>query len=143
MTCKDVATICGGLDEPVEGHSVAGRAPSISEVYVPTRGELCQDVPKTQQASDEASKAGVLGREACGSGYAFDVYLYRRWERTTARKASCLSRASSGEGGEAVVEVVVRGRRGAVRVPDDGGQRGDGAGSGNNMKAGRAAGYMP
>ena len=30
-----------------------------------------------QQAIDEAYKAGYLGKNACGSGYDFDVYLHR------------------------------------------------------------------
>ena len=61
----------------VEGCLVAGRATNANATYVHTRGEFFQDASRVQQAIDDAYRAGFLGTDACGSGYAFDVYLHR------------------------------------------------------------------
>ena len=45
--------------------------------YIYIRGEFYQEASHVQQAIDEAYKAGLIGKNACGSGYDFDVYLHR------------------------------------------------------------------
>ena len=61
----------------IEGCLVAGRAMNANAAYIYIRGEFFQEASHVQQAIDEAYKAGFLGKNACGSGYAFDVYLHR------------------------------------------------------------------
>lgn len=61
----------------VEGCLVAGRAMNATAAYIYIRGEFYQEASHVQQAINEAYKAGFLGKDACGSGMPFDVYLHR------------------------------------------------------------------
>lgn len=45
--------------------------------YIYIRGEFFVESDHVQQAITEAYKAGLIGKNACGSGYDFDVYLHR------------------------------------------------------------------
>lgn len=45
--------------------------------YIYIRGEFYNEASNLQQAIDEAYKAGLIGKNACGSGYNFDVYVHR------------------------------------------------------------------
>lgn len=49
----------------------------LRSAYIYIRGEFYQEASHVQQAIDEAYKSGFIGKDACGSGYAFDVYLHR------------------------------------------------------------------
>lgn len=61
----------------VEGCLVAGRAMNASAAYIYIRGEFYMESDHLEQAIQEAYKAGLIGKNACGSGYDFDVYLHR------------------------------------------------------------------
>ena len=76
-TCKDREIMRGDPHKLVEGCLVAGRAMNASAAYIYIRGEFYQEASHVQQAINEAYKAGYLGKDACGSGYSFDVYLHR------------------------------------------------------------------
>jgi NADH dehydrogenase (ubiquinone) flavoprotein 1 len=45
--------------------------------YIYIRGEFYQEASHLAQAIKEAYAAGLIGPNACGSGYSFDVYLHR------------------------------------------------------------------
>ncbi|MFX4222459.1 MAG: hypothetical protein ACMVO3_16695 [Thalassobaculum sp.] len=45
--------------------------------YIYIRGEFYNEAVALQRAIDEAYDAGLIGKNACGSGYDFDVYLHR------------------------------------------------------------------
>ena len=45
--------------------------------YIYIRGEFYQEANNLQIAIDEAYKAGLIGKNACGTGYDFDVYIHR------------------------------------------------------------------
>ncbi|KAJ7580992.1 hypothetical protein C8J56DRAFT_958766 [Mycena floridula] len=76
-TCKDREIMRGDPHKLVEGCLVAGRAMNASAAYIYIRGEFYQEASHVQQAIDEAYKSGFIGKDSCGSGYAFDVYLHR------------------------------------------------------------------
>ncbi|KAF6035521.1 NDUFV1 [Bugula neritina] len=61
----------------VEGCLVAGRAMGARAAYIYIRGEFYNEASNMQVAINEAYKAGFIGKDACGSGYDFDVYLHR------------------------------------------------------------------
>ncbi|KAJ6567600.1 NADH-binding subunit of NADH:ubiquinone oxidoreductase [Mycena vulgaris] len=61
----------------VEGCLVAGRGMNATAAYIYIRGEFIQEASHLSQAIAEAYKDGLLGPNACGSGYAFDVYVHR------------------------------------------------------------------
>jgi NADH dehydrogenase (ubiquinone) flavoprotein 1 len=50
---------------------------NATAAYIYIRGEFYQEASHLQQAIDEAYAAGLIGPNACGSGYRFDVYLHR------------------------------------------------------------------
>jgi NADH dehydrogenase (ubiquinone) flavoprotein 1 len=52
-------------------------SPIPATAYIYIRGEFYQEASHVQQAIDEAYKAGLIGKNACNSGYDFDVYLHR------------------------------------------------------------------
>lgn len=45
--------------------------------YIYIRGEFYNEASNMQVAINEAYKEGLIGRNACGSGYDFDVYMHR------------------------------------------------------------------
>src|SRR3546814_14389881 len=45
--------------------------------YIYIRGEFYREAENLQGAIDEAYAAGLIGKNACGSGYDFDVFVHR------------------------------------------------------------------
>uniref|UniRef100_A0A663F531 NADH dehydrogenase [ubiquinone] flavoprotein 1, mitochondrial n=1 Tax=Aquila chrysaetos chrysaetos TaxID=223781 RepID=A0A663F531_AQUCH len=76
-TCKDREIMRHDPHKLVEGCLVAGRAMGARAAYVYIRGEFYNEASNLQVAIREAYEAGLLGRDACGSGYAFDVFVVR------------------------------------------------------------------
>ena len=61
----------------VEGCLVAGRAMGARAGYIYIRGEFYNEASNLQVAIREAYEAGFLGKNACGSGYDFDLFVHR------------------------------------------------------------------
>ena len=61
----------------VEGCLVAGRAMGARAGYIYIRGEFYNEASNLQIAIREAYEAGFLGKNACGSGYDFDLFVHR------------------------------------------------------------------
>ncbi|KAI9487759.1 MAG: NADH dehydrogenase flavoprotein 1 [Benjaminiella poitrasii] len=76
-TCKDREILRGDPHKLVEGCLLAGSAMKANAAYIYIRGEFYQEANHLQIAIDEAYKAGLIGKNACGSGYDFDVYIHR------------------------------------------------------------------
>ena len=76
-TCKDREIMRGDPHKLVEGCLVAGRAMNATAAYIYIRGEFVNEAANLQEAIDEAYKQGLIGKNACGSGYDFDVYVHR------------------------------------------------------------------
>jgi len=76
-TCKDREIMRKDPHKLVEGCLVAGFAMRARAAYIYIRGEFFNEANILEEAIDEAYQAGFLGRNACGSGYDFDVYLHR------------------------------------------------------------------
>jgi NADH-quinone oxidoreductase subunit F len=76
-TCKDRDIIRHDPHKLVEGCLVAGFAMGACAAYIYIRGEFFNEGCVLQEAIDEAYEAGLIGKNACGSGYDFDVVLHR------------------------------------------------------------------
>ena len=76
-TCKDRDIIRHDPHKLVEGCLVAGFAMGACAAYIYIRGEFYNEALVLQAAIDEAYAAGLIGKNACGSGYDFDVFLHR------------------------------------------------------------------
>ena len=76
-TCKDRDMMRHDPHKLVEGCLLAGFAMRAVAAYIYIRGEFFREAEALQGAIDEAHGAGLIGKNACGSGYDFDVYLHR------------------------------------------------------------------
>ncbi|RKP36897.1 mitochondrial NADH:ubiquinone oxidoreductase NDUFV1/51 kDa subunit [Dimargaris cristalligena] len=76
-TCKDREIMRHDPHKLVEGCLIAGRAMNANAAYIYIRGEFYNEASNLQIAIDEAYKAGLIGKNACGTGYDFDVYIHR------------------------------------------------------------------
>lgn len=76
-TCKDRDIIRNEPHKLIEGTLIAGFAMGAVAAYIYIRGEFYNESLHLQAAIDEAYEAGLLGKNAAGSGYAFDIYLHR------------------------------------------------------------------
>ena len=76
-TCKDREILRFDPHLLLEGCLVAGFAMGTTACYIYIRGEFYNEASNVQQAIDEAYAAGLLGKNACGSGFDYDVYLHR------------------------------------------------------------------
>ena len=45
--------------------------------YIYIRGEFYNEASNMQVAIQEAYEAGLIGKNACGSNYDFDIYMHR------------------------------------------------------------------
>ncbi|XP_023186570.1 NADH dehydrogenase [ubiquinone] flavoprotein 1, mitochondrial-like isoform X1 [Xiphophorus maculatus] len=76
-TCKDREILRHDPHKLIEGCLVAGRAMGARAAYIYIRGEFYNESSNLQVAINEAYKARLIGKNACGSGYNFDVFVMR------------------------------------------------------------------
>src|SRR3954447_16215636 len=76
-TCKDRDILRWDPHKLVEGCVLAGVGMGVGAAYIYIRGEFFNEARHLQTAIDEAYDAGLIGKNACGSGYDFDVVLHR------------------------------------------------------------------
>jgi NADH-quinone oxidoreductase subunit F len=76
-TCKDRDLMRYDPHKLVEGCLLASFAIGAHACYIYIRGEFYNEASNLQRAIDEAYEAGLIGRDACGSGWDFDLYLHR------------------------------------------------------------------
>ena len=56
---------------------MAGSAMGARAAYIYVRGEFYNETNNLQAAIKECYDAGLLGANACGSGYDFDIFVHR------------------------------------------------------------------
>ena len=76
-TCKDREIIRHDPQKLVEGALIAGFAMRAKAAYIYIRGEFVREAERLNAAVAQAYAKGFLGKNACGSGYDFDVYVHR------------------------------------------------------------------
>jgi len=76
-TCKDRDMMRNDPHKLVEGCLLAGFGMGADAAYIYIRGEFYREAEHLQSAINEAYEAGLIGKDACGSGYNFDVYVHR------------------------------------------------------------------
>ena len=75
-TCKDREIIRHDPHKLVEGALIAGFATGANTAYIYIRGEFHAEALRLQFAVDEARKAGLIGKNACKSGWDLEIYLH-------------------------------------------------------------------
>jgi hypothetical protein len=86
---------------------------------IPPRGKVME------RAIAEAYEAGLVGKNACGSGYDFDIYMHPRRRRLYLRRGNGAARKPGRQEGPAAPEAAVPGDGGPLRLPDHREQRRD------------------
>ena len=122
-TCKDREIMRHDPHTLIEGCLVASFAMQAHACYIYIRGEYIREKEALQNAIDEAYDAGLVGPNACGSGYDFDIYLTSRGRGLYLRRGNGTSGKPGRQKGHAAHEAAFPGRGGAVWLPDHGEQR--------------------
>ena len=76
-SCKDREIIRHDPHKLIEGALVAGFAMRARAAYIYIRGEYIREAEVLEAAVKEAYDAGLIGKDACKSGYDFDVFVHR------------------------------------------------------------------
>jgi NADH-quinone oxidoreductase subunit F len=76
-TCKDRDIIRYEPHKLIEGALLASFAMQAHACYIYIRGEFYNEAHTLQAAIDEAYDKGLLGKNAAGSGWDFDLYVHR------------------------------------------------------------------
>jgi len=76
-TCKDREIMRNDPHKLVEGCLIAGFAMRASAAYIYIRGEFFVEANNLEAAVQQAYDAGLIGSNACSSGYSFDVFVHR------------------------------------------------------------------
>lgn len=76
-TCKDRDILRNEPHKLIEGALLAAFAIGANQAYIYIRGEFAHEASETMQAIREAYDAGLIGKNACGSGWDFDIAVHR------------------------------------------------------------------
>lgn len=123
-TCKDRDILRFEPHKLIEGALIAAFAINAHTGYIYIRGEFYREAQHLQDAIDEAYKAGLLGKNAAGSGWDFDLYVHRGAGAYICGEET--AQLSSLEGGKGLppLEASIPCHFGPLRVPYHHQQRG-------------------
>ncbi|MBM3598326.1 MAG: NADH-quinone oxidoreductase subunit NuoF [Alphaproteobacteria bacterium] len=76
-TCKDRDILRHDPHKLIEGCLLTCVGIGAHAAYIYIRGEFYGEWSNMQRAIDQAYDAGLVGKNACGTGYDFDIYLHR------------------------------------------------------------------
>jgi NADH-quinone oxidoreductase subunit F len=76
-TCKDREILRHEPHKLLEGCLIAGVGMGAHATYIYVRGEFHREADVLERAVAEAYDAGLIGADACASGWAFDIYVHR------------------------------------------------------------------
>ena len=75
-TCKDREIMRHDPHKLIEGCLLASFAMGAHAAYIYVRGEFIRERERLQAAVDQAYEAGLIGPNAAGSGWDFDLYVH-------------------------------------------------------------------
>jgi NADH-quinone oxidoreductase subunit F len=99
-TCKDRDILRYDPHKLIEGCLIGSFAIGANACYIYIRGELIREAHHLQTAIDEAYDAGLVGKNACGSGWDFDIYLHRGAGAYICGEESALLNSLEGQKGQ-------------------------------------------
>ncbi len=76
-TCKDRDIMRHDPHKLVEGCLIAAFAMGAHQAYIYVRGEFFREAERVEAAIAQAREAGLVGRNACGSGFDFELSVHR------------------------------------------------------------------
>ncbi len=99
-TCKDREILRNEPHKLIEGALLASFAMGANTAYCYVRGEFFRETEALQRAVDEAYAAGMIGDDACKSGYRFDFYIHRGMGAYICGEESALIESLEGKKGQ-------------------------------------------
>ncbi|MCH7936620.1 MAG: NADH-quinone oxidoreductase subunit NuoF [Proteobacteria bacterium] len=99
-TCKDREILRNEPHKLIEGALVASFAIGAHAAYCYVRGEFFRETEALQRAVDEAYDAGLIGEDACKSGYKFDFTIHRGMGAYICGEESALIESLEGKKGQ-------------------------------------------
>lgn len=75
-TCKDRDIIRNEPHKLLEGCLIAGYAIGAEKCYIYIRGEFYDEIQILKKAIKDAYENNLIGKDACKSGWNFDIYLH-------------------------------------------------------------------
>lgn len=75
-SCKDREILRHENQKLIEGCLLAGVGIGAHAAYIYVRGEFYREAEALQRGIDEAYEAGLIGKNASGSGWDFDIYVH-------------------------------------------------------------------
>ena len=75
-TCKDRDNIRFEPQKLIEGCLIASYAIGANTCYIYIRGEYFNESKILQEAINEAYKEGMIGKNACGTGFDLDIHIH-------------------------------------------------------------------
>ncbi|KAJ6227066.1 NADH dehydrogenase [ubiquinone] flavoprotein [Anaeramoeba flamelloides] len=75
-TCKDRQILLNDPQKLVEGCLLSGFAMGAKSSYIYVRGEFKKEIKSLQKAINEAYEQSLIGKNACSSGYDFDIHVH-------------------------------------------------------------------
>ncbi len=76
-TCKDREILRHEPHKILEGALIASRAIEANTCYIYIRGEYVHEAKVMEKAILEAKKAGLIGKNACGTGWDLEIFVHR------------------------------------------------------------------
>ncbi len=117
-SCKDREIIRHDPHKLIEGALIAGFAMRARASYIYIRGEFIRETEVLRRAVAEAYEAGLLGKNACGSGFDFDLFVHRGAGAYICGEETAMLNSLEGQEGLATAEAAVPGGGGSLRLPD-------------------------
>ena len=99
-TCKDREIMRNDPHKLIEGALVASFAMQANAAYCYVRGEFFRETEALQRAVDEAYENGLIGDNACGTGFKFDFYIHRGMGAYICGEESALIESLEGKKGQ-------------------------------------------
>ena len=99
-TCKDREILRNEPHKLIEGALLASFAMGANTTYCYVLGEFFRETEALQRAVDEAYAAGLIGDDACKSGYKFDFYIHRGMGAYICGEESALIESLEGKKGQ-------------------------------------------
>ena len=75
-TCKDRDILRFEPQKLIEGCLIAGYAVNANKCYIYIRGEYYKEGQRLQSAIDQAYERNLIGKNAAGSGWDFDIFIH-------------------------------------------------------------------
>ena len=119
-TCKDRDMMRHDPHKLLEGCLIGGFAINAVAAYIYIRGEFREEADHLNHAIEEARAAGLIGKNACGSGYDFEIYIHRGAGAYICGEETALIESLEGKKGQPRPQAAFPGGDGCLGLPDHG-----------------------